>query len=108
MVAGRQAAHGRPHALHDARALVAEHHRQREDELALDDLEVGVAEPRGTHAHQHVVGAEGARLDALDRQRRTRRAQDSGVEADRFHVRLPSCQPRAERGSLNDETPVPA
>ena len=42
----------------DARALMTEDDRDRPGELALDDLQIGVAKAARLIAHQHVVGLQ--------------------------------------------------
>lgn len=57
MIAGADPGHRGADRLHDARALVAEDSGQRERQAAGGDAQVGVADPGGDHADQHLVRA---------------------------------------------------
>ena len=57
MVAGPHAGHVRRHRLDDPSALVAEDHRQREREHAVERVEVRAADAAGGHPHQYLAGA---------------------------------------------------
>ena len=65
---GRQ--HARADGLDDARALVAEHHRQVVRPDAVHDVQIGAADARGGDAHAHLAGLRLGELDLLDAQRR--------------------------------------
>ena len=47
--------------LDDAGGLVTEHHRQRPGPVAVDDRQVGVAQPGGDDPHEHLARARGRR-----------------------------------------------
>ena len=82
-----------PTASIDARALVAEHHRRRVRDGAVDDAEVGVAEAGGLERDAHLAGARGAQLDLLDGDGPIGGTKDGGL-----HVLSPSGCRRAGRG----------
>ena len=71
-VARRDERHSRADALHDAGALVAEHGGQGHRVPLVAHDEIGVADARGGDAHEHLVGAEIAELELLQRERRAR------------------------------------
>ena len=52
--------------LDDAAALVSGHDRQRQVRLALDDRDVGVADPAGRQPDEHVVRSDRRRREVLD------------------------------------------
>ncbi len=56
-----------------ARDLVSEHGRRGEGDLALDHVEVGVADAAGGDAHEHLAAARARDRDLLDLQRLTGR-----------------------------------
>ena len=56
-VADRDASDVFPHLLHDARALVAEHHGRRGNRaLSFEDVEIGATHARGRQAHYDLTG----------------------------------------------------
>ena len=70
--------HARADGLDDARALVAEHHRQVVRPDAVHDVQIGAAHARGGDAHAHLAGLRLGELDLLDAQRRAGLPQHSG------------------------------
>ena len=92
------------HRLDDAGALVAEHERaiERETAVAVDDMQVAVADAGGDGAHQHLAAPRLVDVDLLDGQRFVHLAKDGSGH---FHggallqfvthgVRNASCQRR--------------
>src|SRR5262252_930388 len=67
--------HGGTHLLDHACGFMAEHDRHRIAQRAVDHFEIGVAKPRGTHAHQHVRWGERRGSEHLDLQRAVRAVQ---------------------------------
>ncbi len=53
----------------DARALMADDHRQRPRPHALDRREIGMAQPRRLDLDQHLAGARPFEVECLDPQR---------------------------------------
>ena len=72
VVAGRQPADAGADLLHDAGALVAADDRQRERQVAGDEVLVGVAHARRRQLDQHLTGPGRVELDLLDAPRRIR------------------------------------
>ena len=70
--------HAGPDGVDDARALVAEHHRQVVRPGAVHDVEVGAADAGGGDAHAHLARLRLAELDLLDAQRSAGLPQDRG------------------------------
>ena len=60
------APHALTDALDDSGALVATDERQRDRQVAGDDVLVGVTDPRSRHPDEHGLGARLAQLDFLD------------------------------------------
>ena len=54
MIALPELSHGGPDLFDDARRFVAEHDRHRVAQRAVDDFKVGMAEPGGAHADEHI------------------------------------------------------
>ena len=73
VIARRDRRHLRAGREHDARAFVSEHGRQRVRDRAVLDRQVGVAHAARGDVHVHVVRAERAEAEILDRERRRRR-----------------------------------
>ena len=69
VVADLQVGDARAELLDDARALVAEHHRQRPRPVAVDHREVGMAEADRAHLQQHLARARRVELDVGDLER---------------------------------------
>ena len=66
VVAGLDAGHAGPDLLDDPRALVAEHHRQPGLEVAVRDVDVGVAQTRVGVADQHLALLRSVEFQLLD------------------------------------------
>ena len=80
MVADRDARAPRADLLDDPGRLVAEHDRHRIAQRALDDLEIGVAQPGRLDPHQHVVAAlSGPAVTVSIFERGLGRVQDRGA-----------------------------
>jgi len=76
--------HLRPDALDHAGALVPEHHRPAAvAEVALGQVQVGVADACRRDPHEHLAVAGRVELDRLDRERGPRRVEDGGPDAER-------------------------
>jgi hypothetical protein len=54
---------------HDARTLVTEHRRQRREQRAVHDRQVGVAHARGAHLHLDLAGLGRVEIDVDDFER---------------------------------------
>ena len=81
VVAGRDVVDALPHGLDDAGALVPEHHRHAAGaEVAVGEVEVGVAHAGGGDAHEQLAGARRLELDLLDGERRVVGVQDGGAD----------------------------
>ena len=80
VIAGLHVGDLRADRLDDAGRLVAEHRRHRARVLALHEVQVGVAQPRGGGLHQHLVRTDRADLHVVDDQL----ARD-GLENRSFH-----------------------
>jgi hypothetical protein len=81
VVAGLDVGHARSHFLHDARRLVAEDHGQRELPVAVHDVPVAVADPRGLDTHARLARLRSLLLEVHDLQRLVRLVQDGS-----FHL----------------------
>ena len=98
--------HGRdlgPDRLHDTGALVAEDERavQRVERLALDHVQVAVADAAGGGAYQHLAPPRIVDLDRLDRERLVQLPEDR-----RLHVHVAVSFGRAgPRGGPNGQQP---
>ena len=69
-VAGLDVAHVRPHRLHDARGLMAEHRGKLGQRIgAIDEVEVAVTDAAGDGAHQHLAPDRLVDVDLLDDER---------------------------------------
>jgi hypothetical protein len=73
--------------LHDARALVAEHHRERVRGRAGDHVPVAVTDPARGDPHRHLAWARLGKLDVLDRQPRVDLPEDSCAHSGRLYDR---------------------
>ena len=71
-LARRDLRHGGADAFHDARALVAQHGRQGHRIPLVAHDQVGVADACRGHADEHLVGAQVAQLELLQREGRVR------------------------------------
>ena len=68
-VTGTKTRHARAHLIHHADDLVARHQRQpRQRQVALDDVQVGVADAAGMDAQTHLASARLRRRQLLQRQ----------------------------------------
>ena len=93
-VAGRDHGHVAAHLLDDPGALVAEQDREpRAPALRLDDVEVGVAEPAGQDADEHLARAGRVDRQLLDGRRRV----GLGVDDAARHVASAAAARRAAR-----------
>ena len=72
--------HAGADGLDDARALVAEHHRQVVGPHAVHDVQVGAADAGSGDAHAHLARLRLAELDLLDAQRSARLPQHRGPD----------------------------
>jgi hypothetical protein len=86
VVAGRHPGHAGADLLDDARALVAEHHREPALDVALHHVQVGVAQPGVGVPDQDLALLGAAELELLDLQRLAGLVDDGG---DGFHGRFP-------------------
>ena len=66
MIAWLAARHARPHALHHARALVAQRQRKLSAHFTEAHMLVAVADARSNHAHQHLALAGFVQFNALN------------------------------------------
>jgi hypothetical protein len=73
VVARHEVGHVLAHLLDHARGLVAERHRHRPRAVAVDDGQVGMAQPGGGDPHQHLAPAGPVQLDRRHAQRLARR-----------------------------------
>jgi hypothetical protein len=94
MIADRQIVDPLPQFLDDARGLMPQRHRQRPGAVAVDDRQVGMAQPRRGDADQHLAAPRRCQLDRLDRQRPTvrigtRRPQPAQYRSLDPHVHRP-------------------
>lgn len=89
-IAAGALAHARSEGLDDGGALVAEHDAARSLPVAVDDVEVGVADARGKHAHAHLAWTRGVEPQVLGRERSARAVEDEaahgGGVGDSAHV----------------------
>jgi hypothetical protein len=69
VVADREVGHAVADLLHDASTLMAQDTGQGEGDQALTRAEVGVAEPGGEDADQHLVALRTLDLDLLEHER---------------------------------------
>ena len=70
--------------LHDARALVSEHDRPAPvAEVALGEMQVGVAHAGGGDAHQHLVGVRRVKQQLLDAHRLSLALEHRRADLDR-------------------------
>jgi hypothetical protein len=76
MTSGRDAGDAGADVLDDA--LVPEHHRQASGDLALHDVQVGVAQPGVRVPDQHLARARAVELDLLDLERAADLVQHGG------------------------------
>ena len=77
---GADVRHAVADRLDDAGALVTEHDRMAPGaEMAVGEVQVGVADPGGGHAHQQLARARRLQLDLEHLQRRAVRVQDGGA-----------------------------
>jgi hypothetical protein len=82
-IAGADVGHALPHRLDDAGALVAEHGRPAAvAEVALGQVQIGVAHARRGHPHEHLVVAGRVEQQRLDAQRGALVLQDGGPDLD--------------------------
>ena len=78
MVAGFDADHPGADLLHDAGALVAADHRERDGDVAGDEVGVGVAQPRGRQADEDLLLPGRVEVDLLDAPLLAETPQDGG------------------------------
>ena len=78
MVAGLESLHRLADSFHHAGAFVPQH--DRAGTAALAEINVGMANPAGHQAHQHLVIARTFHFQALDLQRAARRPQNGGSD----------------------------
>ena len=69
MIAFLQVRDAVAHGFDDAGHFVAEHHRHRSRAVAVDHGEIGVTEPGGAHADEHLTWSGRCELELFDRQR---------------------------------------
>ena len=79
MVARLHALDPRADLGHDAGRLVAEHERQRLRQIAVDHVEVAVADPARRDADEHLPGLRRRQLDVEDLHGATRLPQHGGL-----------------------------
>ena len=80
MVAGLDSLHRLADSFHHAGAFVPQH--DRAGSAAIAEINVGMANPAGHHAHQHLVIARTFHFQALDLQWAARRPQHGGSNGD--------------------------
>src|ERR687897_176550 len=96
MVAGGHVRDALPHRLDHAGALVAEHHRHAAGaEVAVGEVQVGVADAGGGDAHEQLAGARRVELELLHGERLVVRVQHGG--ADLHAMRCASSASRSGR-----------
>ena len=78
MVTGRDPGDSGTHLLDHACAFVPEHHRQPTGDLALDDVQIRVAQPRVREPDEDFALLRAAELELLDLERFARFVHDSG------------------------------
>ena len=98
VVAGRHARHALADLLDHARALVPEHGRGVAGGVgAAGRVEVGVADPAGREAHEHLAGSRPVELDVLDDERLGELLENGGANP---HGADPNAGPQGlRRGS---------
>jgi len=79
VVTGLHARHARPDLLDDPRALVAEHHRQPRREIAVRDVDVGVAQARVGVADEDLAFPRPVQVQLLDLDALAGLVDDSGL-----------------------------
>jgi hypothetical protein len=94
MVADLDVVHARAQLDDLARALVAQHDRHRPRPVAIDQRQVGMAEPAAAHFHQHLALArrieiELSDLDRLGLGERPRRAANGENGSFHLHLHIP-------------------
>jgi len=80
MVAGLDSLHRLADSFHHPGAFVPQHNRA--GSAAIAEINVGMANPAGHHAHQHFLIARTFHFQALDLQRPARRPQYGGSDGD--------------------------
>ena len=80
MVAGLDSLHRLADSFHHPGAFVPQH--DRAGSAAIAEINVGMANPAGHHAHQHFVIARTFHFQALDLQWAARRPQHGGSDGD--------------------------
>ena len=83
VVAGLELRHVRADRLDEARRLVPQDGRRRKRVVAVDEMQVGMADTARHRAHQHLAPEGLGDVDLLDGQRLLGTVEDRG-----FHVRL--------------------
>ena len=69
VIVRRKSLHAGADVADDPGRLVAHHHRHRARARAVDDRQVGVAQPRTGHLHEHLIFAGAVEIHLLDRER---------------------------------------
>jgi hypothetical protein len=69
VIARREILDSRPEPLDDTGGFVPEHHRGRTRPVAVDDREIGMAQPGGGDAHEHLAWSRLGELDLADIER---------------------------------------
>ena len=93
VVAGSHALDAGPDLGHDAGRLVTDHERQRLRQVAVDDVQVAVADPAGRDPHEHLPALRRRQLDLEDLDGATRLPQHGGLHPH-------PGEPTAPRGAL--------
>jgi hypothetical protein len=99
VVADLHARHARTDLLDDPRALVAEDHRQPGLEVAVRDVDIGVAQTRIRVADQDLTLLGSVEVELLDLDGLSELVHDGGLGLHRRPFRGGGCSRRRERSS---------
>jgi hypothetical protein len=90
MVARLERLHARTGLLHDTRGFVPEDERERLGQVALDDVQVAVADAAGRDADEHLAFLRRGEVDLENLDRPARLPEDGGLRLHAASVPLPS------------------